>query len=40
MNNLKEMCDTAAWLDKGHLRLVGDADAVVEAYERSQNTGV
>jgi ABC-2 type transport system ATP-binding protein len=40
MNNLKEMCDTAAWLDKGHLRLVGDADAVIEAYERSQNTGV
>jgi ABC-type polysaccharide/polyol phosphate transport system ATPase subunit len=29
------MCDTAAWLDKGKLRKIGNAKPVVTAYERS-----
>ncbi|WP_314146551.1 ABC transporter ATP-binding protein [uncultured Leifsonia sp.] len=30
-----EMCDHAAWLDKGVLRTVGDVDSTVEAYQAS-----
>ncbi|MFF1634412.1 ABC transporter ATP-binding protein [Leifsonia sp. NPDC058248] len=39
MRNLKDMCDSAAWLDKGQLRKVGDADTVIASYERALKDG-
>jgi ABC-2 type transport system ATP-binding protein len=35
MGDVRAMCDTAAWLDKGKLRKIGNAKPVVTAYERS-----
>jgi len=32
MNNIKEMCTEAIWLDKGHLMMRGDPDEVINAY--------
>ena len=32
---IREMCDQVAWLDKGTLREVGDADTVTEHYEKA-----
>jgi len=30
----KEMCDYAIWLEKGHVKKIGSAREVVEAYEK------
>ena len=35
MDSIKSMCDNAAWLNKGHLELVGKVDSVISAYEKS-----
>jgi ABC-2 type transport system ATP-binding protein len=32
---VREMCHQVAWLDKGRLREVGDADTVTELYEKA-----
>ena len=40
MQNLKDMCDSAAWLDKGQLRKVGDAVSVIGAYEFALKEGI
>ncbi len=37
MNAITSLCSRAAWLEKGTLRMVGDAKDVVEAYERGSN---
>ncbi|MBF4569841.1 ABC transporter ATP-binding protein [Plantibacter sp. VKM Ac-2880] len=33
MGTVKQMCDHAAWINKGNLELVGPADPVIAAYE-------
>ncbi|HXH36655.1 MAG TPA: ABC transporter ATP-binding protein [Plantibacter sp.] len=35
MGSVKTMCDHAAWINKGHLELVGEIDPVIAAYENS-----
>lgn len=35
MGSVKSMCDHAAWINKGNLELVGEADPVIAAYEQS-----
>jgi len=35
MGSVKSMCDHAAWINKGNLELVGQADPVIAAYEQS-----
>lgn len=35
MGSVKTMCDHAAWINKGSLELVGEADPVIAAYEQS-----
>lgn len=35
MASVRSMCDQAAWLDKGELKVVGDADSTIAAYESS-----
>ncbi len=36
---LRKMCDKAIWLDHGHLRLAGDLEEVLQAYQRQvENT--
>ncbi|MBD8468428.1 ABC transporter ATP-binding protein [Plantibacter sp. MCCC 1A11337] len=35
MGSVKSMCDHAAWINKGNLELVGEADSVIAAYEQS-----
>ena len=32
---VRSLCDTAVWLDRGHVRAAGPADEVVDAYEAS-----
>ncbi|WP_353988427.1 ABC transporter ATP-binding protein [Ruicaihuangia caeni] len=32
MEAVRDMCDHAAWLNKGHLMTVGDVDSTIEAY--------
>jgi teichoic acid transport system ATP-binding protein len=32
LGTIKELCDQAVWLDRGELRMTGDAGAVVDAY--------
>lgn len=32
-SNIREMCDSVAWIDQGELRQIGDAGAVMDAYE-------
>ena len=39
MDDVRGMCDQAAWLDKGRLRLVGPARKTVAAYEKSFEAG-
>lgn len=39
MEDVRSMCDQAAWLDKGKLRLTGTAKRVVAAYEKSFDAG-
>jgi lipopolysaccharide transport system ATP-binding protein len=36
---VRELCDTVAWLDKGQLRRVGDAASVTAEYEASLEAG-
>jgi ABC-type polysaccharide/polyol phosphate transport system ATPase subunit len=36
---VRELCDTVAWLDKGQLRRVGDATSVTAEYEASLEAG-
>ena len=33
-NQVKQLCEKAVWLDKGQIRMYGDADLVVQEYER------
>lgn len=35
MGAVKQMCDHAAWINKGNLEQVGEADSVIAAYEAS-----
>jgi lipopolysaccharide transport system ATP-binding protein len=35
MANIRELCDTVAWLDSGTVQKVGDVESVIEAYESS-----
>ncbi|MER3388735.1 MAG: ABC transporter ATP-binding protein [Microcella sp.] len=35
LNQVKEMCDQVAWLEKGRLREVGDATEVTDRYEKA-----
>lgn len=39
MDSVKKMCDHAAWINKGNLELVGQADPVIAAYEQSYPHG-
>jgi len=32
---VRSLCDTAIWLDRGHVRASGPANEVVDAYEAS-----
>ena len=32
---LRDYCQRVAWIDGGHLRMVGDAEGVIEAYQES-----
>jgi ABC-type polysaccharide/polyol phosphate transport system ATPase subunit len=36
MDTISAMCHRAAWLDHGHLRLVGPAGDVIQAYRDNQ----
>jgi ABC-2 type transport system ATP-binding protein/lipopolysaccharide transport system ATP-binding protein len=36
MHMVEQMCRRAAWLDHGHLMMVGETDEVIEAYRESQ----
>lgn len=38
MDSIRSMCDSAAWLNKGNLELVGDSQSVISAYENSYNS--
>jgi ABC-type polysaccharide/polyol phosphate transport system ATPase subunit len=35
MSNIREMCDSAAWIDQGRLVTVGEAGSVIDEYESS-----
>lgn len=35
LDTVREMADRVMWLDHGHCKMLGDADAVVDAYEAS-----
>ena len=35
INTVLEMCDHVAWIDKGELKMAGDAKEVCEAYQKS-----
>jgi ABC-type polysaccharide/polyol phosphate transport system ATPase subunit len=37
--NIKEMCDTAAWIDKGRLVSIGDAATISDEYTAAVETG-
>lgn len=38
METLRGMCDNAAWLDKGNLMAVGEANSTITAYQQSRTT--
>jgi lipopolysaccharide transport system ATP-binding protein len=35
LNQVRDMCDTVAWLEDGRLREIGDAETVTRAYEET-----
>ena len=37
METITTLCHRAAWIDQGHIRLIGEVDEVVESYRGSQN---
>ena len=37
INSVKKLCDHAIWLDKGVTRMMGDAAAVCDAYQKEQD---
>jgi teichoic acid transport system ATP-binding protein len=39
LGTIKDLCDQAIWLDHGHLRMVDDADSVVDAYTEFLEVG-
>ena len=34
MQSVKRLCDRAVWLDHGHVKMIGDAKEVCEAYKK------
>ena len=34
---IREMCDRVLWLDHGHMKMIGDAQKVCDAYEGKEN---
>ena len=37
METITTLCHRAAWIDQGHIQLIGEVDEVVESYRGSQN---
>lgn len=38
ITQMKEMCDRVIWLERGHIRMIGKAEEVCEAYESQLST--
>ena len=36
LDEVKRLCDHAIWLDKGEMKMIGQADAVCDAYLEEQ----
>ncbi len=34
VEQIKNLCDRAVWLDHGHVKMIGDAKEVCEAYKK------
>jgi len=33
IEQVKEICNKAIWIDRGHVRMIGEAEEVCDAYE-------
>ena len=35
LNQIREMCDRVLWLEHGHMKMIGAANAVCDVYEQA-----